>query len=146
KIDYASTGAFSNTITDYLNRSEKLQEFYNHFPTAAAFKAQLQEKTFTQEQRQTLHQALQEQYTSLANINPKVQQNLNLLLQPNTYTITTGHQLNIFTGPLYFVYKIITAITTCRQLQEKYPDASFVPVYWMATEDHDFAEINYFNL
>ncbi|WP_239022830.1 bacillithiol biosynthesis cysteine-adding enzyme BshC [Pontibacter mangrovi] len=146
KIDYAATGAFSKTITDYLCCSGQLQPFYNHFPTLEAFGAQLKEKSFSQEQRQTLHQALQEQYTSLSDINPKVQQNLDLLLQPNTYTVTTGHQLNIFTGPLYFVYKIITAINTCKQLQEKYPDYNFVPVYWMATEDHDFAEINHFSL
>ncbi|MCJ8163888.1 bacillithiol biosynthesis cysteine-adding enzyme BshC [Pontibacter sp. E15-1] len=144
--DYAATGAFSQTISDYLCRSEKLRPFYNHFPTLEAFGAQLQEKSFGEAQRHTLHQALQEQYTSVASINPNVQQNIDLLLQPNTYTITTGHQLNIFTGPLYFVYKIITAINTCRQLQQQYPDYHFVPVYWMATEDHDFAEINHFSL
>ncbi|MBB6609841.1 bacillithiol biosynthesis cysteine-adding enzyme BshC [Pontibacter sp. Tf4] len=146
KMDYAATGAFSQTIADYLSQNEKLKPFYNRFPTIAAFEAQLQEKGFGQEQRQVLHKALQEQYSSVSEINPKVQQNLDLLLQPNTYTITTGHQLNIFTGPLYFVYKIVTAINTCKQLQEKYPNYNFVPVYWMATEDHDFAEINHFNL
>ncbi|WP_187264052.1 bacillithiol biosynthesis cysteine-adding enzyme BshC [Pontibacter beigongshangensis] len=146
KIEYAATGAFSQTILDYLSRSEQLTPFYNRFPSAAAFKAQLEEKSFSQSQRQTLHQALQEQYASVSDINPNVQQNIGLLLEPNTYTITTGHQLNIFTGPLYFVYKIITAINTCKVLQEQYPDHNFVPVYWMATEDHDFAEINYFNL
>jgi len=146
KMDYAATGAFSQTITDYLCRSPKLQPFYNHFPSVEAFAAQLQEKNFSPKQRHTLHQALREQYASLADIHPKVQQHLDLLLQPNTYTVTTGHQLNIFTGPLYFVYKIITAINTCRQLQQAYPDYNFVPVYWMATEDHDFAEINHFNL
>lgn len=146
KIDYAATGAFSQTVTDYLSRSEKLQSFYNRFPDLDAFRAQLEEKSFSQKQRQVLHQALKEQYASIPEIIPEVQQNLDLLLQPNTFTITTGHQLNIFTGPLYFVYKIITAINTCRQLQEKYPDYHFVPVYWMATEDHDFEEINHFNL
>ena len=146
KMEYAATGAFSQTILDYLSRNEQLQPFYNRFPSAEAFEAQLEEKKFSQEQRQTLHKALQEQYTTVATVNPKVQQNIDLLQEPNTYTITTGHQLNIFTGPLYFVYKIITAINTCKVLQEQYPDYNFVPVYWMATEDHDFAEINYFNL
>ncbi|WP_018476588.1 bacillithiol biosynthesis cysteine-adding enzyme BshC [Pontibacter roseus] len=146
KVDYAATGAFSQTIADYLSQSEKLQAFYHRFPTLEAFGEQLQEKTFTEQQRHTLQQALQEQYASIKTVHPNVQRNLDLLRQPNTYTITTGHQLNIFTGPLYFVYKIITAINTCRQLQEKYPDYNFVPVYWMATEDHDFAEINHFNL
>ncbi|WP_299826295.1 bacillithiol biosynthesis cysteine-adding enzyme BshC [uncultured Pontibacter sp.] len=146
KMDYAATGAFSKTVADYLCKSEKLKPFYNHFPDLEAFEAQLKEKAFSPEQRQTLYQALQQQYTSLGAINLKVQQNIDLLQQPNTYTVTTGHQLNIFTGPLYFVYKIITAINTCKQLQERYPAYNFVPVYWMATEDHDFAEINHFNL
>jgi uncharacterized protein YllA (UPF0747 family) len=48
------------------------------------------------------------------------------------------------TGPLYFIYKIITTIKISRELQEKYPDLNYVPVYWMATEDHDFEEINAF--
>lgn len=146
KLDYAETGAFSQTILDYLCRNEKLRPFYNHFPKPAAFEQQLKEKHFTPAQRQALHQSLKKQYSTVAQINPAVQKNLDLLLEPNTYTITTGHQLNIFTGPLYFVYKIITAINMCKQLQDKYPDYNFVPVYWMATEDHDFAEINYFNL
>lgn len=73
-------------------------------------------------------------------------QNLELLKQDNTYTITTGHQLNIFAGPLYFLYKIATAIKLARQLKTAHPDKNFVPVYWMASEDHDFAEINYTNI
>ncbi|WP_299984316.1 bacillithiol biosynthesis cysteine-adding enzyme BshC [uncultured Pontibacter sp.] len=146
KVDYAATGAFSQTIADYLSQSEKLKTFYHRFPTLEAFGEQIKEKQFSEAQRHTLHQALQEQYGSLSDIHPAVQQNLELLQQPNTYTVTTGHQLNIFTGPLYFVYKIVTAINTCRQLQAAYPDYNFVPVYWMATEDHDFAEINHFNL
>lgn len=95
KMDYAATGAFSQTITDYLCRGEQLRPFYNHFPTLDAFEAQIKEKSFTETQRQTLYTALQEQYTSISEINPQVQQNLELLLQPNTFTITTGHQLNI---------------------------------------------------
>ncbi|GAB3824004.1 hypothetical protein GCM10028895_31690 [Pontibacter rugosus] len=127
KIDYAAISAFSQTITDYLCRGEQLRPFYNHFPTLEAFEAQLKEKSFSEAQRQTLHQALQEQYTSISEVNTKVQQNIDLLQQSNTFTITTGHQLNIFTGPLYFIYKIVTAINTCKQLQEKYPDYNFVP-------------------
>ena len=146
KMDYATTGAFSKTVADYLCQDEKLMPFYNRFPALVSFEAQLKEKTFSEAQRQTLHQALQQQYTSIVSVNPMVQQNIDLLQQPNTFTVTTGHQLNIFTGPLYFIYKIVTAINTCKQLQQQYPDYNFVPVYWMASEDHDFAEINHFNL
>ena len=72
-------------------------------------------------------------------------QNIQLLKLSNTYTITTGHQLNLFTGPLYFLYKIASTINLCKELRQKYPTQNFVPIYWMATEDHDFDEINYFN-
>ena len=68
-----------------------------------------------------------------------------MLKNENTFTITTGHQLNLFTGPLYFLYKIISVINLSEQLKETYPKSNFVPVYWMATEDHDFEEIQYFN-
>ncbi len=71
--------------------------------------------------------------------------NIQLLKDANTFTITTGHQLNLFTGPLYFIYKIASTINLCKQLKNEFPDHNFVPIYWMATEDHDFEEINYFN-
>ncbi|MET0760389.1 MAG: bacillithiol biosynthesis cysteine-adding enzyme BshC, partial [Flavobacterium sp.] len=73
------------------------------------------------------------------------QQNIESLSNSNTFTVTTGHQLNLFTGPLYFLYKIISTINLTKELKAKYPTYDFVPVYWMATEDHDFEEINYFN-
>ena len=57
--------------------------------------------------------------------------------------MVTGHQLNLFTGPLYFAYKILTTIKLAAQLEERYPENKFVPVYWMGTEDHDFEEVNY---
>ncbi len=68
------------------------------------------------------------------------------LQESNTYTVTTGHQLNIFTGPLYFIYKIVSTINLAKQLKSQYPDQNFVPIYWMASEDHDFEEISHFLL
>ena len=87
---------------------------------------------------------LQQQYSTVKTSLP-TQQNINLLQKKNTFTITTGHQLNLFTGPLYFLYKIISTINLCKELSVKFPAQNFVPIYWMATEDHDFEEINYFN-
>ena len=90
---------------------------------------------------------LHAQYAELGGeVPPAVAANLELLGQATTFTVTTGHQLNLFTGPLYFVYKIVSAIKLSRQLKEAYPQYDFVPVYWLATEDHDFAEINSFPL
>ncbi|WP_026461962.1 bacillithiol biosynthesis cysteine-adding enzyme BshC [Adhaeribacter aquaticus] len=146
KIDYRATGAFSSLLTDYIAQDPKLTPFYNRYPALENFKSQMQEKQFSGEQRTNLINSLQRQYASVLNIQAEVQQNLELLKKPTTYTVTTGHQLNIFTGPLYFVYKIISTINLAKQLKSAYPECDFVPVYWMATEDHDFAEVNHFTL
>ncbi len=50
------------------------------------------------------------------------------------------------TGPLYFIYKIASAINLCNKLKKRHPQYNFVPVYWMATEDHDFEEINHIHI
>ena len=72
--------------------------------------------------------------------------NIDSLLKDNTFTITTGHQLNLLTGPLYFIYKIISVINLSESLNKKYKKYNFVPIYWMASEDHDFKEINNFSV
>ena len=147
-LRYADTGAFSPLLTAYLARHEALTPFYHRFPALEEFQAQIEEKQaqYTPEARQRLVAALREQYAALPEVHPQVQANLALLEKDTTFTITTGHQLNLLTGPLYFVYKIVTAIKLSRQLKEQYPQHDFVPLYWMATEDHDFAEINHFQL
>ena len=146
-IPFEKTGFFSNMMIDYLNRDEKLKRFYNNFPDLNGFFNQIEEKSksFSLQTRLTLFQSLHNQYQSF-NISDKTRENINLLKQKNTFTITTGHQLNLFTGPLYFLYKIISAINLSEELSEKFPNYNFVPVYWMATEDHDFQEINHINL
>lgn len=145
KLDLSVTGSFSPIFLDYLAGKPDLREFYHRFPALESFQEQFKEKQFTEQQRTLLVEVLQKQYHDLK-ISGPVRRNIEHLQESNTYTITTGHQLNIFSGPLYFIYKIITVINLCKKLQEAYPDAHFVPVYWMASEDHDFAEINHFNL
>ncbi|WP_339335468.1 MULTISPECIES: bacillithiol biosynthesis cysteine-adding enzyme BshC [unclassified Croceitalea] len=145
-IDFRETGYFSDLICDYLDRKEGLKPFYNRMPELSNFKAQIEEKAknFTQEKRKILRDSLKKQYQNIITSEDTLA-NIDLLEQKNTFTIVTGHQLNLFTGPLYFLYKIISTINLTEQLKEKHPDYNFVPVYWMATEDHDFDEINYFN-
>jgi len=92
-----------------------------------------------------LGEVLEEQYEKL-DAHEEVKKSIAALGENNTFTVTTGHQLNIFTGPLYFIYKLITTINLARHLQEQYPDFNVIPVYWMASEDHDFEEINHINL
>lgn len=146
-IPYSETHRFSSLILDYLKEKKELKAFYEEFPSLENFKIQMERKksSFPLSNRKTLVEILQKQSKGL-NISDVTANNIRLLSEANTFTITTGHQLNIFTGPLYFLYKIISAINLSSQLGKKYPENHFVPVYWMATEDHDFDEINFFNL
>lgn len=146
-LSYKETNYFTPLIIDYLDQKESLKPFYNRFPLLDNFEAQIQEKQsfFTSAKRKVLVEVLQEQYKDLQ-ISEAVKEHISLLQKDNTFTVTTGHQLNLFTGPLYFLYKIVSTINLAKDLQKKYPTSNFVPIYWMATEDHDFAEINYFNL
>jgi len=145
KLSFSETGQFSPIFLDYINDKTELKNFYHQRPDLSGFKAQLAEKQFSQAQRDSLVKVLNQQYQDI-DTPEAVQQNIAKLTDDKTFTVTTGHQLNIFTGPLYFIYKIVTSINTCRKLQEQFPDYHFVPVYWMASEDHDFEEISHFHL
>lgn len=147
KIPLADTKAFSSFFLDYINQKESLKPFYHRFPLPENFKDQITEKSrsFSHHHRSVLASSLEKQYAGLKT-SQAVSSNIASLRDANTFTITTGHQLNIFTGPLYFIYKIVTVINACRQLKAMHPDRNFVPVYWMASEDHDYEEIKYFRL
>lgn len=145
-IPYRETGYFSSLICDYLDENEQVKPLYHLFPTLKNFRKQSEAKAavFPESTRDILVSVLEKQYADIP-VSEAVQKNISLLKSGNTFTVTTGHQLNLFTGPLYFLYKIISTVNLCRQLKKEYPGSNFVPVYWMATEDHDFEEINHFN-
>lgn len=92
--------------------------------------------------RKVLVEVLKEQY-AVHNMFPAVQANIDALLQNNTFTVCTAHQPNLFTGPLYFVYKVLHTIRLAAYLKEQLPAYHFVPVYYMGSEDADFAELNH---
>jgi len=145
-ISFKETGYFSELICDYLEQTDSLKAFYNKFPNLDNFDKQIENKanTFSSKSRAILVNELQEQYGAI-NASKSTLLNIEALSKDHTFTITTGHQLNLFTGPLYFLYKIASTINLSKELKQKYPNYNLVPIYWMATEDHDFDEINYFN-
>ncbi len=147
KVPLSQTKSFSDFFLDYIQPNEKLKPFYKRFPTPENFEDQIKEKqsSFDQHHRDVLVQALNEQYKGLITTEA-VSKNLLLLKDNKTFTIVTGHQLNICTGPLYFIYKIVTVINACKKLKQQYPQYNFIPVYWMASEDHDYEEIKSFRL
>lgn len=147
KISLEDTHSFTPFFLDYLKEKDHLKPFYHRFPTIQNAKQQLTEKSksFSTSNRSALVGALQKQYGALKS-SAQVKENIEALKSEKTFTITTGHQLNIFTGPLYFIYKIVTVINSCKELKKAYPEFNFVPVYWMASEDHDYDEIKSFRL
>jgi bacillithiol biosynthesis cysteine-adding enzyme BshC len=145
KIKYQTTNNFSELVVDYLNKNEKLQPFINHFPSLENLEKQIVEKQKHKVNRSALVKVLKEQNSSII-LSKNSDENIEFLLDENTFTITTGHQLCLFTGPLYFIYKIISSINLVEQLKDKYPEKNFVPIFWMASEDHDFEEVNHINL
>ncbi|MFZ9847295.1 MAG: bacillithiol biosynthesis cysteine-adding enzyme BshC [Flavobacteriales bacterium] len=95
--------------------------------------------------RKLLVSKLNEQYSSF-DVHEKVSANIESLLDENTFTVTTGHQLCLLGGPAYFIYKIVSTIKACELYAAKYPTKKFVPVFWLASEDHDFEEVNHLYL
>lgn len=139
------TRQFSSFFLDYLTEKDSLKTFYAHSPTIESFKNAIHQKNFPAHQRSILIHTLRKQYQKIQ-MSEATEAALVSLADTNTFTVTTGHQLNLFTGPLYFIFKIVSTINLARQLKIAYPKFNFVPVYWMASEDHDFEEINFFKL
>ncbi len=145
-ISFEESKQFTKIILDYVNNHEHLTPFYDLKPEIGSYKQLMEQKNYNNSFRPILVDELLKQYKD-AEItfkkNSLLSANINQLLLENTYTVTTGHQLCLFTGPLYFIYKIQTTIQWCKVLKEAYPDKNFVPIFWMASEDHDFAEVNH---
>jgi len=134
---------FSNLFCDYIDNFGKLQQFfiadyrkrnnYSHY-------AQTICSRFTK--RAELASLLEKQ-ADIFGASEKTRENISLLSQPNTLAIVTGQQVSIGGGPLYTIYKTITAIKLAEELNASIPEYRFVPVFWLEGEDHDFAEMNH---
>ena len=106
------------------------------------FKAQIKRKSeFPNERREILVQSIAKQYTQS---NLEIPDKLSLLTSERCFTVCTGHQLNLFTGPLYTIYKIVHIIKLAEQINIEHPDFYTLPIFWLASEDHDLDEVNHF--
>lgn len=141
-ISYNQTNAFTKIVLDYLNGAGSLRDFYDELPTTEGIRATIEKKKHQNIDRETLVRVLREQYQQVTTP-PEVQKNIDLLISPNTFTFCTAHQPNLFTGPLYFVYKILHTIKLAHEFNQHMPGYQFVPVYYMGSEDADFAELNH---
>jgi bacillithiol biosynthesis cysteine-adding enzyme BshC len=142
-IGFENIDSIPKLVKDFLKKN--LEGFQEKIFDLENFKNQITEKqnSYSDNKREILYNTIFSQNQE-EQMSPKQLDYLFSLKDKNTFTITTGHQLNLFTGPVFFVYKILQTIKTAEFLTSNFPEHNFVPVFWMATEDHDFDEINHF--
>ena len=133
---------FSKRDRAYIEEIAAIRPFYKYAVNIASFEAVIADKHHDNTDRPRLVQALKEQYTALSR-SELVEANISLLLDDKTFTIVTAHQPSLFTGPLYYIYKILSTIRLTEVLKETYPSYNFVPVFVSGAEDHDFEEVNH---
>ena len=82
------------------------------------------------------------EYNARLGASEQTQRNVEALGQPDTFCVVTGQQAGFLGGPVYTAFKIATVIRLAAHLEGTL-GARFVPVFWLASEDHDFGEINH---
>jgi bacillithiol biosynthesis cysteine-adding enzyme BshC len=141
RIGYAATRRFTRLVEEHAGGDAFLDAFRSFPPTLDGLRAAAQQRSFPAASRTVLVEALRRQYRESEPM-AAVERNLALLARPDALAVTTGHQLCLFTGPLYVPFKLLNAIRLARTLSDDL-GRPVVPVFWMATEDHDRAEIDH---
>lgn len=141
-IPYRETGYFSKIIMDYIAGNPLLLPFYEHVVSIEGIKTAIEKRKLFATDRTLLVEIINKQYENfeLTEIQKKY---ISQLSNNNTFTICTAHQPNIFTGHLYFIYKILHAVKLAEELQIALPDNNFVPVFYMGSEDADLEELGH---
>lgn len=149
QLSFHQTQAVSRLMLDYLDEAAQLKPYVRAFPSLSALKEQAELKAKEYQHRAVLQNFLASYYAKNMKGDQAIFESslnsINLLKEEQTFTVCTGHQLNLAGGPLYFIYKIAGAIALANELNEKFPSKHVIPVYWMASEDHDWEEVNHFH-
>jgi bacillithiol biosynthesis cysteine-adding enzyme BshC len=145
QIPYQATGLFSQLVRDYVDGKGTAMDFVNYAPNMDGIEKATQARKDFKVNRPLLVEVLKAQYANISSTKA-VNENVDLLLSDNTFVVTTAHQPNIFTGPLYFFYKIIHAIKLAADLKKQFPQNNYVPIYYMGSEDADINEVGSFYL
>ena len=147
-INFSDIPKNHNLFLDYLYEFENVQEYYKHnFRNKDIYSPLFKSISDSRQSKQlNLGSILKNQYSSFTNISGKTNRNIELLDKEKTIAVVTGQQLGILGGPLYTIYKILTAIRLANQLTERYDEYKFVPVFWLEGDDHDFNEVRSINL
>ena len=144
-LDFEEASLLNQLTRDYLRGADELREFFEYLPTEDSVSKVIKDRSEFNTDRELLVRVMKDQTKNLS-LSDKTKTNIERLKNSNTFTVCVAHQTNLFTGPLYFIVKILCAIRTAHDLKKKFSDHHFVPVYWMGSEDHDLDELNHFHL
>ncbi len=123
----------SKLFADFTYHFDRVARFYRHNPHyATSLAAAAREVDYPDDRRLAMVRALAAQNGE--------SESLRLLAQRGTVAVVTGQQVGLFSGPAYTIYKALTAARLAHTLTARGIPA--VPVFWLATEDHDFAEVS----
>src|SRR5882757_3396396 len=125
--------------TAFLNDFSRVSEFYSHPPNLKGIQQAAAEVRIEDGIRRGVVDVLRAQNRAIGG-DAATNGNLDRL-RDGAVAVVTGQQVGLFGGPAYSVYKALTAIHVARELNEKGTNA--VPIFWLATEDHDLAEVNH---
>jgi bacillithiol synthase len=132
----------NNLFVDYSKGSGSAYDFFSHHPHDFSSALQARENIrFNREAAADGLSVLNKSFGAHAN----ALSNIEALRNPSTFCVITGQQVGFFGGPVYTAYKIVTAIRLAEELTEKL-NVRCIPVFWGASEDHDFHEINHVHL
>jgi bacillithiol biosynthesis cysteine-adding enzyme BshC len=142
RLPYRQTGAFTKIAVDYIDQAAGLKPFFAYPPTLQGIQKAIEIRKQFPTNREVLVRELKKQYEGIET-SERVKKNIDSLLSADTFTITTAHQTNIFTGPLYFIYKIVHAIKLADHVKTTNPAQNVVPVFYIGSEDADLEELNH---
>lgn len=145
RLPYRQTSAFSRIALDYIDQVPGLKPFFSEPPSLQGVQAAVEARKKFKTNRSLVVQQLNKQYEEVEASDP-VMKNISSLLSEDTFTITTAHQNNIFTGPLFFIYKILHTIKLAAHCKRSFPQYNFVPVFYIGSEDADLEELNHIHL
>lgn len=131
----------SRLFLDYISQSKELAGFYESYPSESAYPTLYKKLQAINYPRQELVDILLRQNQQFG-ASEQTLENIKLLENPETVAVVTGQQVGLFGGPLYTIYKTLTALQIAQSLKDK-SSISAIPIFWMAADDDDFTEINH---
>ncbi|GAF15138.1 hypothetical protein JCM19046_926 [Bacillus sp. JCM 19046] len=143
RIEELGNDSLTGVLADYIVNADQLSDLFSYMPSDNGWLEQrrndLSERSFSH--KEELVSLLEQTHQTLPN-NQACMEQIHKLKQANATVVVTGQQAGILAGPLYTVYKAMTAIVQAKQYEQML-DVPVVPLFWIAGEDHDLDEIRF---